>query len=562
MINDHASDDIGHLSEEQQLELKLLSPTFLAEFKIPTLDIDVRIKLRELSEPITLFGEEAPERRERLKRLFALQKLRKEQQQYDQQPIQQPRNLQNLQGFQQMKDEEEEEEDESKEEEEQDIRKEYFLVESENEELYQKRYQIAQFSLSHSQQRLIQIKELLNNFNSNSLIKNNLIFKKENLFKKLINFQFQSSLIGDKRPISNIKLLDSNRCVIGGWSGNLKVFNNLLNNNNLQNTLQNNNLEIDILAHQERITNLAIRNEYILSSSADKTIKMWHFENSNIENNIDNNTDFTINDTVDNDYNNNQMNDDNNNNKIQNKQIKKEPLFTFEVKTIPNKLSIHPNGEFFISTNMDHTFTLFDITTSKILYHQEGHYSPVYGIDHHPDGSIIGTTDLNGLCKIWDLRSGKCISNLLHHLKGILTCNFHPFNGFSFLTSGCDGLIDIWDLRFIKQCSTIPPKRDLNNNNYILDDTYRQQLPLYSILASTNNIHTCIFEPLYGRFIMSSGFDGKIRFWDNVSFKLISELEVGSKIMCSDIIHDGEEDFVLVSSDYDRKWRLWNTKMI
>ena len=67
-----------HLTEEQRIQLILLSPTFHSEFKIPTLDRDVRIKLRELDEPVTLFGEGPSERRERLKRLMVIRRLQEE----------------------------------------------------------------------------------------------------------------------------------------------------------------------------------------------------------------------------------------------------------------------------------------------------------------------------------------------------------------------------------------------------------------------------------------------------------------------------------------------------
>jgi U4/U6 small nuclear ribonucleoprotein PRP4 len=41
------------------------------EIAVPTADADVRRMLRELKEPMTLFGEEAAHRRERLRKLLA-----------------------------------------------------------------------------------------------------------------------------------------------------------------------------------------------------------------------------------------------------------------------------------------------------------------------------------------------------------------------------------------------------------------------------------------------------------------------------------------------------------
>jgi hypothetical protein len=68
------------------------------------------------------------------------------------------------------------------------------------------------------------------------------------------------------------------------------------------------------------------------------------------------------------------------------------------------------------------------------------------------------------------------------------------------------------------------------------------------------------YEPVYGRFIMSNSFDGKIKFYDPVSsYSAISQLEVGGKIMSADMIHtpfssNHHNDFCIVCSHYDKKW--------
>ncbi|KAG2378143.1 hypothetical protein C9374_008765 [Naegleria lovaniensis] len=602
------------LPDEQRIQLVLLSPNFNAEFKIPTLDRDVRIKLREMGEPITMFGEGPPERRERLKRLVVIQRLREEEERNEDERRMDEREDYTGHGSELMADfqreliakgrqdlistlaknqlQEEQEEMVDELEEKEDITQQYFTFEASNTNLASVRESIAMYSLQSAQQRLETIREFVDVVKKDKMgqhtskpgIAAQLVDRKNRLMDNVQKrLSMVSSVIGDSRPISQIKILghDFGKCITGAWSGDMKVWQvanpcfkeeepitDETDEKEPEMPLQDEDESYSCSlirsytnAHDERVTCLQVRNEFVLSSSADRIIKLWNMEDeSEKPAQVFNVVESESNDMT-----------DHNSASSEEPALKRENLKAGDIHTaVINRLSIHPNGQQFVSTSSDHTWCMWDLSTYQPLYIQEGHYCPVYAVDHHPDGGILCTTDFNGVVKLWDLRTGLLVCNLLHHVKDVLNCSFNPYNGVNLVTGGLDGLIDVWDLRYVKHSLNSGAKQTDPNS-----DHFRQE-PYYSIPASYKLMNTIMYEPSCGRFIISSGFDGTIRFWDTISFKPVSQFSIGERILCMDVTqypnccfvpkHEDAHEFgnwsehlMLVCGGFDKKWRKLTT---
>ncbi|KAL9180116.1 LOW QUALITY PROTEIN: hypothetical protein ACHAXT_008086 [Thalassiosira profunda] len=166
-----------------------------------------------------------------------------------------------------------------------------------------------------------------------------------------------------------------------------------------------------------------------------------------------------------------------------------------------------PLANFVATTSFDHTWRLWDVETSsmaegKELLLQDGHAREVYGVGFHPDGSLVATTDFGGVVQCWDLRTGKSACHFLGHAKRVICSEFSP-NGFQLATAGDDGTIKIWDLRRRRPSASIPAHTNLIT-----------QLKFAHSSTSQN-----------GEFLASSSFDGTGKVWSTRDWKLLTSLQ-------------------------------------
>lgn len=102
-------------------------------------------------------------------------------------------------------------------------------------------------------------------------------------------------------------------------------------------------------------------------------------------------------------------------------------------------VSLFDKGRYCGTVSLDCSFRLWDVETGSQLLLQDGHARDVMGLDFQCDGSLAATCDQSGVCRIWDLRTGRSISTLQviskivrksqGHAKGMVCCRFSP-NGF------------------------------------------------------------------------------------------------------------------------------------
>ena len=100
-----------------------------------------------------------------------------------------------------------------------------------------------------------------------------------------------------------------------------------------------------------------------------------------------------------------------------------------------------PPGRFVGTVSLDSSFRLWDVETGNQLLLQDGHARDVMGLSFQRDGSLAATCDQSGVCRLWDLRSGRsalvlqvgrekrALADAQGHAKGMLCCRFAP-NGF------------------------------------------------------------------------------------------------------------------------------------
>ncbi|TFY57871.1 hypothetical protein EVJ58_g6757 [Rhodofomes roseus] len=238
-------DDGNYLaSERARLENKVLLDELERKKKarslaVPTDDNKVKARLREIGEPITLFGERAADRRDRL--IYVLSQINA------------------ARGDDAMQVDEEE----SSEESEEDVEEFYTPGAL---ELLGARRRIAEYSLPRAQKRVAQQRL------DSKIPLGRIIDIRKKVFAEARRFAELGSQIGDDRPIAQVRFSPNSEILAtGSWSGNVKLW-------NIPNCTPMRTLRAMVLdGHVQGIFSIAFSpNGYqIATGSGDDTIRIW-----------------------------------------------------------------------------------------------------------------------------------------------------------------------------------------------------------------------------------------------------------------------------------------------
>eukprot|EP01113_Clastostelium_recurvatum_P010445 TRINITY_DN1519_c1_g1_i2.p1 TRINITY_DN1519_c1_g1~~TRINITY_DN1519_c1_g1_i2.p1 ORF type:complete len:532 (-),score=166.09 TRINITY_DN1519_c1_g1_i2:45-1640(-) len=460
---------------------------------IPTNDATVKLKLRELGEPIILFGEKPEDRRSRLRDLIMQLGLE------DAMPA----------GENGAEEEEKEEKPEA------------FLTEG-TPALKDARLWIADYSLKRARERIAKAKAKREEYISTPSLVDDTRRHLGEMHASLKRISNTSSQVGDERPLSSVCYSPDSSCITSAsWTGTCKVWD-----------AQDSTLKAYVKGHRERVTSVAFHPQAMIglspdavnlaTSSADGSVRLWSGVSASRSDSMDT-TDSRAPSTL-------------------------TPLALLEGHTDRiNKVVFHPSGRYVASASADSTWRLWDIETATntmtgttpegeaqevpripCLFDQEGHRGGVFAVSFQSDGSLVASGGEDAGIRIWDMRSGRNILTFAGHVKQVICLDWSP-NGYIVASGSDDHTVRLWDLRG-KACAGV--------------------LPAHSSLISAVR-----FSKTAGEFLVTASYDHHIKIWNTRDWAPIKTL-VGheAKVMDVDVSHDNK---TIVSASYDKTWKLW-----
>ena len=333
--------------EKAQAEHSLLLASFeekkrKRELALPTTDRGVKLKLRSLGEPICLFGEEARDRRERLRELMHSDTVEKRTVAEAAIPGEEP-------------------EEQTVADDKHDL----FYTEGPD-ELKIARQQIARFSLPRGGERVAQAKR------RREVLERELARAAEEsrpwedaaetaAIAKVNALENRSSQIGDDRPISTCAFCgDGSVVATGSWSGIVKLWDTPGCTLHEGGTLR---------GHTERVTSVSFSKasgrsvgpglNNLASGGADCIVNLWSLQRDS-------------------------------------------PLHSLKGHfDVVSSVTYHPSNKYLVSTSFDKTWRLWDLETQQSLLVQEGHSRGVYTAACQVDGSLLATSGLDCIARIW-----------------------------------------------------------------------------------------------------------------------------------------------------------------
>lgn len=169
-----------------------------------------------------------------------------------------------------------------------------------------------------------------------------------------------------------------------------------------------------------------------------------------------------------------------------------------------SRVEFHPSGRFLATTVFDHSWRLWDLETATEVLHQEGHAKSVYSIAFQGDGSLAVTGGMDAFGRVWDLRTGRCVMFLEGHLGPVLGVDWSPA-GHHLATAAADHQAKIWDLRRRSVLYTIP-----SHTHLISDVRYQKSHGHFLLTASYDKTAKLWSNPAWHPLRTLSGHDNKV----------------------------------------------------
>lgn len=375
---------------------------------VPTDDTKIKARLRELGEPIILFGEGLADRRDRLRYLLSIQD-----------------------GDVEMQDEEEDEGEE-----------EYYTPGSQG--LLDTRRRIAEYSLSRAKTRIQRQRQEAN------VPLSKLIAQRKTQNAKLRTYVSQGSQIAADRPVSIARFSpDSKVIATGSWAGDVRLFKaddlteirkvtghtdkvsglswhpeatlNLSKDScNFASgggegeiclwSMNGDNPIARLEGHGARVARVKFHpsGQYLGSASFDGTWRLWDIPTTT--------------------------------------ELLLQQGHSHEVYAI----TFQNDGSLCATAGLDSIGRVWDLRSGKTVMVMDGHVKPIQGLDFSGNGYQLASASADDSVKIWDLRQVKSIASIPAHKSLVSDMTFfHAADGGGddgtyLATSGYDGAVNIW----------------------------------------------------------------------------------------------------------------------
>eukprot|EP00242_Pyramimonas_sp_CCMP2087_P002515 CAMPEP_0198232380 /NCGR_PEP_ID=MMETSP1445-20131203/115701_1 /TAXON_ID=36898 /ORGANISM="Pyramimonas sp., Strain CCMP2087" /LENGTH=521 /DNA_ID=CAMNT_0043913051 /DNA_START=292 /DNA_END=1857 /DNA_ORIENTATION=- len=388
---------------------------------IPTDDGAVRKKLRELGEPMTLFGEKQMERRDRLRMLLA--KMDAD----DGGELAAPEDAEVLT----------------------EVPKEPELFYTEgSSDLLRCRGVILESSLRMAAERIAQQKRKREDPDEDEEMETKATLE---LVK---NLSINSSEIGDERPLSACAFSpDGTEVVTSSWSGLCKLW-----------TVGDAKKGLILRAHDERITGVcyhpragldANQPVHIATASADRTARIWSREGKllqtfkghedrlcrlNFHPRVHSLLATTSFDATW---------------RLWDVETAQEVLLQEGHSRPVYDVGFHPDGSLCGTVGLDTHCRVWDLRVGRNILTLTGHVKQVLAISFSPNGHHVATGSDDHTCRVWDLRTRKSMYTIPAHSKLISQVRFEPVDGQFLLTASYDNTAKVWSGLDFKPVKTL-----------------------------------------------------------------------------------------------------------
>ncbi|KAH9823311.1 serine/threonine-protein kinase PRP4 [Melampsora americana] len=505
------------------------------QLAVPTNEVAIRVRLRELGEPMTLFGERPEDRRDRLRYVLS--------------------QIAEAKGWELEKDGNEEDEDKEEEEEEEE---EEFYTEG-TEALLMARRSIAEFSLTNARKRIIRQKLEAN------LPLNKIMSTRKSVYAELKTYTNLGSQVGDERPISMVRFSPNSKLLAtGSWTGTAKVWNipsctPYADEKDSKSVFKGHSDRIGGLAwHPEATLGQSTSSLNMVTGGADSKVQLWSLTSEKPLRTLEGHGGrvcrvafhpagrHVASASFDTTW------------RLWDAETGTELLTQEGHSREVYSLEFQSDGALLCSGGLDAIGRVWDLRSGKTVMVLDGHVKDILAIDFSPNGHQIATGSNDDNIRIWDIRSLKAVYTIPAHLSSVSDVRFFkitPNTKFKF--------------PFTLDLDSKEKEAKRSAANYLTGQTLKQEE------EEKEEIDRKVLEgegegegkgeevevPLSGMYLASCGYDGFVKVWSADDWQLVKALssEAGGKVMSVDIARDGK---FMASGEWTRTFKLWSAENV
>ena len=187
--------------------------------------------------------------------------------------------------------------------------------------------------------------------------------------------------------------------------------------------------------------------EHILTSSDDKTIKVWALHRQKFQFSLNQHSNWVRCAKFSEDARLIVSASDDRTIKLWDRNAK-SCIHTFnEYSGYVNSVAFHPSSTFIATGGTDSTIKVWDVRTNRLIQHYNSHLQPINSVSFHPSGNYLITASNDLTLKIFDLLEGKILYTLHGH-QGAATAVAFSKSGELFASGGNDDQVMVWKTNF------------------------------------------------------------------------------------------------------------------
>ncbi|KAL6054778.1 Pleiotropic regulator 1 [Balamuthia mandrillaris] len=241
----------------------------------------------------------------------------------------------------------------------------------------------------------------------------------------------------------------------------------------------------------------------------------------------------------------------------------------------PRGLAISPRHPYLFSAGEDKMIKCWDLEYNKVIRQYHGHLSGIYCLALHPTIDVLVTGGRDSTARVWDIRTKAevhCLAGHNHTVGSLATQAVDP----QILTGSMDCTVKMWDLAAGKCAVTLTHHKkgvralQMHPSEYTFasgsaDNIKKWKLPdgdfLHNLSGHNTILHTMALNS--DNVLVTGGDDGSLYFWDwktGYNFQRLQTMVQPGSLDCEAAIYASTFDQTgtrLITTEADKTIKIW-----